>query len=364
MVHYLANCNANHGGVFTTSRESDAILHAAHQAVADFINAPSAQEIVFGQNMTTLTLHVSRSIARTLQPGDVVVVTRLDHDANVRPWVRAAQDARAEVRFVDVRPEDGTLDLDDLARKLEGRVRLVALTCASNAIGTMPDVASIARQVHAAGALIYLDAVHYAPHGVIDVQAWDCDFLACSAYKFFGPHVGILWARRALLESLPAYKVKPAPETLPDRWMTGTQNHEGIAGAAAAVEYLASLGVGATRREKLASAMTIIRDYETGLVRKLLLGLARRPQYRVWGLTREEDLARRAPDCVNHARREGRDHGGAAPGGTGDLRLAGKLLRAGTGGTAGRGAGRRLRPAGVGALQHGRGGGSGVVGAG
>ncbi len=295
IMHYLSTCNANHGGVFTTGIESDAVLHDAHQAAADLVNAYSPGEIVFGQNMTSLTFHISRSIGRTLQSGDVVVVTRLDHDANVRPWVLAAQDAGAEVRFVDVRPEGGTLDLDDLARCLQGRVRLRALRCASNAIGTMPDVAAITRQAHAAGALVYLDAVHYAPHGLIDVQAWDCDFLACSAYKFFGPHVGILWARSRLLEALPAYKVRPAPETLPNRWMTGTQNHEGIAGVAAAIDYLASLGTGDSRRQKLISAMSAIRDHETNLVRKLLRGLSDRPRFRVWGLTREADLPRRAP---------------------------------------------------------------------
>jgi cysteine desulfurase family protein (TIGR01976 family) len=303
VAHSLGFCNANHGGLFTTSRESDALLQSAHEALADFLTAPSPDEVVFGLNMTTLTLHLSRSVGRTLRPGDAVVVTRLDHDANVRPWVRAAEDAGALVRWVDVGP-DGTLDADGLAAALTGRVRLVALTCASNAIGTMPDVAAITRQAQAAGALVYLDAVHYAPHGVIDVRAWGCDFLACSAYKFFGPHVGVLWGRRALLESLPAYKVEPAPETLPGRWMTGTQNHEGVVGAGAAVEYLASLGAGATRREKLVSAMTDVRAYETGLVRRLLAGLARRPDYRVHGLTREEDLPRRAPTVsVTHARK-------------------------------------------------------------
>jgi cysteine desulfurase family protein (TIGR01976 family) len=295
IAHYLSTCNANHGGVFTTSVESDTVLRAAHEAVADFVNAASAHEIVFGQNMTSLTFHVSRSIGRTLQPGDVLVVTRLDHDANVRPWVLAARDAGAEVRFVDVRPEDGTLDLDDLARCLRGRVRLLALSCASNAIGTMPDVAAITRQAHAAGAFVYLDAVHYAPHGIIDVQAWDCDFLACSAYKFFGPHVGILWGRTDLLDALPAYKLRPSPDSLPDRWMTGTQNHEGIAGVAAAIDYLASLGTGDTRRQKLISAMSGIRDHETMLVRKLLSGFAARPRFSVWGPTREVDLPRRAP---------------------------------------------------------------------
>jgi cysteine desulfurase family protein (TIGR01976 family) len=305
VVAYLSTCNANHGGPFTTSRESDAILSAAYQAAADFVNAASPEEIVFGANMTSLTFHLSRSIARTLQHGDVVVVTRLDHDANVRPWVLAARDAGAEVRFVDVRPEDGTLDEDDLARCLQGRVKLLALTCASNAIGTMPDVAAITAQAHAAGALVYLDAVHFAPHAAIDVQSWDCDFLACSAYKFFGPHVGVLWGRKGLLQTLPAYKVKPAPETLPDRWMTGTQNHEGIAGVTAAIEYLAALGTGASRRERLLSAMAAIREHETQLTRRLLAGLAQRPAYRVWGLTNEADLARRAPTVsVTHLRHD------------------------------------------------------------
>jgi cysteine desulfurase family protein (TIGR01976 family) len=294
IVHYLSTCNANHGGLFTTSRESDAVLAEAHQALADLVGAAEPAEIVFGANMTSLTFHLSRSLARTWKAGDVVLVTRLDHDANVRPWVLAARDAGAEVRMVDVRG-DGTLDTDDLTRKLTGRVRLLAVTCASNAIGTMPDVAALTRQAHAAGALVYLDAVHYAPHGPIDVRAWDCDFLACSAYKFFGPHVGVLWGRRRLLEELPAYKLRPASDTLPERWMTGTQNHEGLAGAAAAVDYLASLGSGATRRDRLVAAMTTIRGHETELARRLLAALAERPRFRVHGLTSEADLSRRAP---------------------------------------------------------------------
>jgi cysteine desulfurase family protein (TIGR01976 family) len=295
MVHYLTTCNANHGGLFTTSRESDAVLHQAHEAVADLLNAPSADEIVFGQNMTTLTLHLSRSFGRTLKPGDAVLVTRLDHDANVRPWVLAARDAGAEVRFVDLHPDDCTLDLDDLRRHLDGRVRLLAVSCASNAVGTINDVRALARIAHEAGALIYLDAVHYAPHGVIDVQQWDCDFLACSAYKFFGPHVGILWGRRQLLEELTAYKLRPAPDTIPDRWMTGTQNHEGLAGVGAAIDYLASLGEGGDRRVRLRSAMGHIQTCEANLTARLLEGLARRPRFRVWGITRPEQASQRAP---------------------------------------------------------------------
>ncbi|HWG44793.1 MAG TPA: cysteine desulfurase-like protein [Gemmataceae bacterium] len=299
MVRYLTTCNANHGGVFTTSRESDALLHDAHQAAADLLNAPSADEIVFGANMTTLTLHLSRAFGRTLKPGDEILVTRLDHDANVSPWVLAARDAGATTRFVDIHPEDCTLDLDDLRRRLNPKVRLLAVTCASNAVGTLNDVRRITRLAHEADALVYLDAVHYAPHGLIDVQEWGCDFLACSAYKFFGPHVGILWGRRELLTSLPAYKVRPASDALPDRWMTGTQNHEGLAAVAAAVDYLADLaGSAATtapRRQRLCAAFAAIRDYETQLAQRLLDGLAARPRFRVWGITRGDQLAGRVP---------------------------------------------------------------------
>ena len=302
IADYLTRCNSNHGGVFTTTRASDRLLDAAHTAVADFLGASTPDEIVFGQNMTTLTFHVSRSVARTWKRGDAICVTRLDHDANVRPWALAARDAGVEVRFIDIR-EDGTLDPDDFARKIVG-TRLLALTCASNALGTMPDVAALTAQAHAAGALVYLDAVHFAPHAPIDVRAWGCDFLACSAYKFFGPHVGILWARRELLESLPAYKVRPATESLPGRWMTGTQNHEGIAGTLAAVEYLESLGEGPTRRARLVDAMAAIRDYETALAARLLAGLTARPAWRIWGFSRAEDLPRRTPTfAVTHETR-------------------------------------------------------------
>jgi cysteine desulfurase family protein (TIGR01976 family) len=295
IVCYMENCNANSGGAFATSRETNRVLDEAHAAVADLLNAPSPDEIVFGQNMTSLTLHLSRSIGHTLRPGDVVLVTRLDHDANVRPWVLAARDAGAETRFIDIRPEDCTLDLDNLRSQLDGRVRWLAVTCASNVVGTVNDVKALTRLAHAAGAKVFLDAVHYAPHGPIDVQDWGCDFLACSAYKFFGPHVGILWGRRELLESLPAYKVKPASEELPGRWMTGTQNHEGLAGVVAAVEYLASLGSGTTRRQRLQSAMTAIRRYEAGLAERLLEGLAARPHFKVWGVTQRDRLAWRVP---------------------------------------------------------------------
>jgi cysteine desulfurase family protein (TIGR01976 family) len=307
MVRYLSTCNANHGGVFATSRESDAVLHGAHEAVADLLNAPSPDEVVFGANMTSLTFQLSRALARTLRPGDEVVVTRLDHDANITPWVLAARDAGAAVRWVDVRPEDCTLDLDDLRRQLGPRTRLVAVGCASNAVGTVNDVPAITRLAHAVGALVFLDAVHYAPHGPMDVQEWGCDFLACSTYKFFGPHVGILWGRRALLGEWPAYKVRPAPEALPGRWMTGTQNHEGLAGVTAAVDYLADLAPptpgSPARRDRLRVAMSSVRAYEADLARRLLAGLAERPQFKVWGITDPDRLAGRVPTVsVTHAR--------------------------------------------------------------
>jgi cysteine desulfurase family protein (TIGR01976 family) len=289
IAHYLSTCNANHGGVFQTSKESDRIVHQAHAAAARLLNAPSPDEIVFGQNMTSLTFHLSRSLARTWKPGDEVLVTRLDHDANVRPWALAARDAGATVRFVDVRPDDCTLNLDDLREKLTAQTKLLAVTAASNVVGTINDIAALTKLAHAAGALIYVDAVHYAPHGPIDVQAWDCDFLACSAYKFFGPHVGVLWGKRRRLEELEPYKVRPCADTIPDCWMTGTQNHEGLAGVVAAVNYLEEIA-GDVR-----STMTAIRAYEQELCRKLLAGLAQRPRIKVWGITDPGRLAERAP---------------------------------------------------------------------
>jgi cysteine desulfurase family protein (TIGR01976 family) len=306
ITHYLSTCNANHGGAFTTSRESDAILERAHARAAELIHAPSWQEIVFGPNMTTLTLHLSRAFARTLRPMDEIVVTRMDHDANVAPWILAARDAGATVRTIDVHPEDCTLDLDDLGRQLNERTRLVAVACASNAVGTINDVRRIIQSAHQVGAKVFLDAVHYAPHGPIDVQEWDCDFLACSAYKFFGPHVGILWGRRNLLEELPAYKLRPVPEELPQRWMTGTQNHEGLAGVVAAIDYLAEIGSKnpdyvakysslATPCREIHAGLAAIRDYELSLCSKLLDGLAQRRRLKIRGIQDRDRLRCRVP---------------------------------------------------------------------
>ncbi len=301
MVEYLTRHNANHGGLFATSRESDALLHEAHRAAADLLGADDPDCVFFGSNMTTLTMAVSRALSQTWQPGDEVLVTRLDHDANVTPWALAARDRGVVVRFVEIHREDGTLDLDDLRSKLGDRTRLVAVGCASNALGTVNPVADICRWAREAGALTFLDAVHYAPHAAIDVTAWGADFLACSAYKFFGPHVGLMWGRRDLLESLPAYKVRPAPDDLPGKWMTGTQNHEGIAGTLAAIDYLADLGRDAAgqpaldRRSALLEAFAAIGRYERQLGQRLLAGLQQIPELRVWGITDEASWAQRLP---------------------------------------------------------------------
>jgi cysteine desulfurase family protein (TIGR01976 family) len=288
--HYLAHTNANHGGLFATSQASDRLLGHAHRALADFVGADDPATIVFGQNMTSLTFALSRALARTWKPGDEIIVTRLDHDANVSPWVLAARDVGATVRYAPLNAEDCTLNLDELRRLLNDRTRLVAVGCASNATGTINPVRDIAEWAHQTKALVFLDAVHYAPHMLIDVQALGCDFLACSAYKFFGPHVGILWGRRHLLETLEAYKVRPAPEDPPDKWMTGTQSHESIAGAMEAVEYLADLGRAITggdassRRHALAEAYREIGLYERALAARLLAGLAEIPEIKVWGI--------------------------------------------------------------------------------
>jgi len=239
---YYLLCNANHGGAFATSRESDAVLDAAHAAVADLLNAAHPEEIIFGNNMTTLTLHISRSLSRSWQPGDEIVVTRLDHDANYTPWVLAARDRGVTVREVRFHPEDGTLDLDDLRAKLQGRPKLLAVGYASNALGTINPLEQIIPLAHAAGALVYVDAVQYVPHGPVDVQALDCDFLATSSYKWFGPHAGMLYGKSDLLNELFAYKVRPAGDDLPHKFETGTQNHEAIAGVLGAVEYLEWFG--------------------------------------------------------------------------------------------------------------------------
>jgi cysteine desulfurase family protein (TIGR01976 family) len=298
VVAYYRVANANTHGAFATSVRSDAILREAHAAVADLLGAASPDEVKFGQNMTSLTFALSRSIGRTLRPGDEVVVSRLDHEANRGPWIAAAADAGATVREIDVDPATCTLDLASLDAALSERTRLVAVGYASNAVGTVNPVAEIIRRAHAVGARTFVDAVHYAPHGPLDVVALGTDFLACSAYKFFGPHVGILYGRAELLDTLPAYKVRPAE----DRWETGTQNHEGIAGTLAAVEYLAEVGrlfgtapAGSGRREQLVAGTRAIEAYERGLSVRTLAGLAMIPGLRVHGLADPARAGERTP---------------------------------------------------------------------
>jgi cysteine desulfurase family protein (TIGR01976 family) len=298
VTRYLIESNANHEGAFATSIASDAVLDEAHRAMADFYNAASPEEIVFGNNMTTLTLYFSRSISREWQAGDEIVLTRLDHDANVTPWVLAAQDRGVRVNWVDFDVEDGTLRMDDLQKALDRKPRLLAVGYASNALGTINPVEKITQMAHAAGALVYIDAVQYAPHGPIDVQKLDCDFLVSSAYKFFGTHAGILYGKHDLLENLFAYKVRPATNKLPGKFETGTQNHEGIAGVLGAVEYFewvgrefggeytASLaGSYQGRRLELKKGLTAIRAYEHELGRALLASLEAVPGLQIFGLT-------------------------------------------------------------------------------
>jgi cysteine desulfurase family protein (TIGR01976 family) len=274
MAGFMRAGGSNHGGPFVTSRETDAVTESARSAIADLFGA-SPDEIAFGQNMTSLTLSVSRALGATWNPGDNVVVTRLDHDGDVWPWVIAARDAGAEVRWIDFDPEDGCrLMTETIGDIVDRRTRLVAMTHASNAVGTVTDPRPAIEAAHAVGALTYVDAVHYSPHGLVDVAALGTDFLAASAYKFFGPHTGCLYGRREVLESVEAYKIRPAPDVPPEKWETGTQSFESLAGVAAAVDYLASLGTGATRRDQLRSAMEAIGEYERSLSERFLNGIA------------------------------------------------------------------------------------------
>ncbi len=299
MTDYMTRRNANTHGVFATSRLSDEIIDNARQAAADLLGA-APEEVIFGNNMTSLTFALGRSLAAEFGPDDEIVVTRLDHDANVWPWVMMAEDTGAQVRWADVDIETCTLDMDHLQSLINERTRLVAVGYASNAVGTINDVKTIIDWAKAVGAYSYIDAVQYAPHGLIDVKALDCDFLACSAYKFFGPHVGLQYGKREHLERLRAYRVRPAGDALPGKWETGTKNHEGLAGAAAAIDYIAGLGVAygsaapaAPRRQKLAAAWQVIGEYERLLMDRLITGLKAIPRVRIYGVTSRMDWDKR-----------------------------------------------------------------------
>src|SRR5580692_3114926 len=286
--NYFLKSNANTCGAFATSRSNDAIIAYARVAMADFFHC-DPDEVVFGQNMTTITFALARAIGRMLEPGDEIVVTTLDHDANVAPW-RALEDIGIVIRQADIHESDCTLDLDDLEKKINKNTKLVAVGYASNAVGTINPVAEITKLAHAAGALMFIDAVHYAPHGLIDVRALHCDFLACSPYKFFGPHMGTLYGKREHLLRFKPYKVRPAPESVPDRWETGTQLHELIAGIAAAVDYIAELGRRCDpgvkdRRGALLAAYRATRQHEMALLSQLISGLLAIPGLRFFGIS-------------------------------------------------------------------------------
>lgn len=305
---YLVDCNANHAGAFTTSKTSDKLIDQARQATADFLNASRPEEIVYGPNMTTLTLHLSRSIARTLEPGDTIAVTRLDHDANISPWTLIAADRGCQVAWVDFDVEDGRLDQDSFQAALDRNPKLVAFGYASNALGTINPVKNMTKLAHEAGALVYVDAVQYAPHGPIDVQDLEADFLVCSAYKFYGPHIGILYGRYDLLDELMAYKVRPASDKVPWKYETGTQSFEGIAGVLGALEYYAWIGdqFGREFREryqdefsgqalKLKQGLAAVQEYEYKVSARLLEKLKEVPGIRIYGLDDPGDVEERVP---------------------------------------------------------------------
>ena len=307
MTDCLLHKNANLGGYFETSKAADVVVQAAREAMADFLNAPSSDEIIFGQNMTTMALHLSRSLGRLFNPGDEILLSQMDHDANVWPWVLMARDLGLEVRWLPFNKETFEFDLELLDDLITDRTRFVAVGGASNLTGTLNDIATICSKARAAGALTFIDGVQSAPHVATDVQAIGCDFFACSAYKFFGPHQGILWARRAVVEQLQLYKVRPAMDELPWCLETGTQSHEGIAGILATVEYFEKIGVSMSaeyaanwsqfngRRQHLHAAMDLLFEHEKTLAAALIEGLQQLSGVTVQGITQHEALDRRVP---------------------------------------------------------------------
>lgn len=307
MMDYLIRDNSNQGGTFVNSMATDRVINESRRAMADFLNARRPEEIVFGQNMTTLTYSLSRALARTWNPGDEIILSRIDHNANIDPWLQAAADRGINVRWLDVDPQDVTLQVEQLADLLSPRTRLVACTYASNAVGSITDVARVVELAHEAGALTYIDAVHYAPHGIIDVQELDCDFLVSSPYKYYGPHMGVLYGKYRLLAELEAYKLRPAHSSPAGKWETGTPSFEGMAGTRAAIDYIASIGDAPTlpkepkwasfsgRRLHLRQAMTIIKQFEEELSAYFLRGAADIPALDIYGIQDPDRLDQRTP---------------------------------------------------------------------
>ncbi len=348
MTAYLNRDNANTGGAFLTSQRTGETVTAARLEMARFLTAARPEEIIFGQNMTSLTFALSHALGRTWQAGDEVVVTSLDHDANVAPWIMAAADAGATVRTWEFHREDCTLRLEDLERLLTPRTRLVALTHASNAVGTIPDVAAAVRLVRAQspGAVVFIDAVHYTPHNPVDVQALDCDFLGCSAYKFCGPHLGILYGKYAHLDRLEAYKVRASSNKPPGKWETGTQSFESIAGLRACLAYLAQLG------PDLRGAMAQIRSYELSLTHAFMIRAAQIPGLKIYGITDPDRAGERTPTFgLTLAGWNARDVA-ARLGEQGIFRLGRPFLRARRGGAFGIGGARRIGSYRLRSLQH------------
>jgi cysteine desulfurase family protein (TIGR01976 family) len=294
-VEALRDKNANLGGFFSTTLQAGELVEQAHAAMADFYNAASAREIIFGQNMTTLTLHISRCLARQFQPGDEIVISRMEHEGNVAAWLLMAEERGLKVRWMDFNTDSYEFEADALSKVLSEKTRLVAMNLASNCTGTINDVAHFAKQARAAGALTYIDAVQFAPHERVDVQALGVDFLVSSAYKWFGPHMGVLWGRENILNDMFAYKVRAVGNTLPDKFETGTLSHEGMAGCLAAVQYLETLGEGDTRSAKLAVAWSRLADYERGLTQRLIGGLQSFKGLTIRGITSANAMHRRVP---------------------------------------------------------------------
>ncbi len=305
VTDYYRTSNSNTHGAFSTARRTDATMADARAALADFLNAASPNEIVFGPNMTSLTFNISRALGRTLNAGDEIVVTHLDHDADIAPWL-ALQERGAVCKWVNIHPEDCTLDLAEFEKQLSSKTRIVAVGGASNAVGTINDLETIIPMAHAAGARVFVDAVHLAPHVPIDVQSLNCDLLACSVYKFYGPHLGVLYGKHELLDQLPAYKVRPAGNQPPDKFETGTQNHEGIAGAKAAVQYLAGLAKYGEafeasykslsgRRLQLKMALSAIKAHEKELFIRLMAGLSAIPGIHIYGIADPKRFDQRTP---------------------------------------------------------------------